>query len=141
VVSRLAEMRVVDVNTGIALTTQNIPYGSKLYVKEGDLGTKGQIVCEWDPFNAVIIAENEGKIEFEDVVENQTFKTETDEATGLKEKIIIESKDRNKVPSAHILNKEGNILRTYNLPVGAHLVLDNGDKIKTGQMLVKSRAP
>jgi len=137
VVSRLAEMRVVDTNTGIVLTTQNIPYGSKLFVKDGEVYTKGQVICEWDPFNAVIISENEGKIEFEDVVENQTFKTETDEATGLKEKIIIESKDRNKVPSAHILDAAGNILRTYNLPVGAHLVLDNGDKIKTGQMLVK----
>ncbi|MBP1675795.1 MAG: DNA-directed polymerase subunit beta' [Bacteroidetes bacterium] len=137
VVSRLAEMRVIDTNTGIVLTTQNIPYGSKLFVKDGDLCTKGHIICEWDPFNAVIISENEGKIEFEDVVENQTFKTETDEATGLKEKIIIESKDRNKVPSAHVLDAAGNILRTYNLPVGAHLVLDNGDKIKTGQMLVK----
>jgi DNA-directed RNA polymerase subunit beta' len=137
VVSRLAEMRVIDVHTGIALTTQNIPYGSKLYIKNAELAKKGQMVCEWDPFNAVIIAETEGKIEFEDVIESVTFKTDTDEATGLKEKIIIESKDRNKVPSAHILNKEGNILRTYNLPVGAHLVLDNGDKIKTGQMLVK----
>ena len=137
VVSRLAEMRVVDVNTGIALTTQNIPYGSKLYVKDGDLGTKGQIICDWDPFNAVIISETEGKIEFEDVIENVTFKAETDEATGLREKIIIETKDRNKVPSAHIVSKDGSILRTYSLPVGAHLVLDNGDKIKMGQMLVK----
>ncbi|MBP8782622.1 MAG: DNA-directed RNA polymerase subunit beta' [Paludibacter sp.] len=137
VVSRLAEMRVIDTHTGIALTTQNIPYGSKLYVKNGDMATKGQLVCEWDPFNAVIISETEGKIAFEDVVENVTFKTETDEATGLREKIIIESKDRNKVPSAHILDASGNILRTYNLPVGAHLVLDNGDKIRTGQMLVK----
>ena len=130
-------MRVIDTHTGIALTTQNIPYGSKLYVKNGDMATKGQLVCEWDPFNAVIISETEGKIAFEDVVENVTFKTETDEATGLREKIIIESKDRNKVPSAHILDASGNILRTYNLPVGAHLVLDNGDKIRTGQMLVK----
>ena len=137
VVSRLAEMRVIDTNTGIVLTTQNIPYGSKLYIKENEMGKKGTLVCEWDPFNAVIIAEDDGKIEFEDVVENQTFKTETDEATGLKEKIIIESKDRNKVPSAHIIDKSGTSLRTYNLPVGAHLVLDNGDKIKTGQMLVK----
>jgi DNA-directed RNA polymerase subunit beta' len=137
VVSRLAEMRVIDPHTGIALTTQNIPYGSKLYVKHGDTGTKGQLICEWDPFNAVIISETEGKIEFEDVVENVTFKTETDEATGLREKIIIESKDRNKVPSAHILDANGEVLRTYNLPVGAHLVLDNGDVIKTGQMLVK----
>jgi len=127
----------VDPNTGIVLTTMNIPYGSKLYVKEGDICTKGQLICEWDPFNAVIIAENEGKIEFEDVVENVTFKVETDEATGLREKIIIESKDRNKVPTAHILDKDGNILKTYNLPVGAHIVFENGDYIKTGQILVK----
>ena len=137
VVSRLAEMRVIDPNTDIALTTQNIPYGSKLYVKDGEVATKGQMVCEWDPFNAVIISETEGKIEFEDVIENVTFKAETDEATGLREKIIIETKDRNKVPSAHIVSKDGSILRTYSLPVGAHLVLDNGDKIKMGQMLVK----
>ena len=137
VVSRLAEMRVIDVNTGITLTTQNVPYGSKLFVKQGDNGTKGQLVCEWDPFNAVIISEMEGKIDFEDVIENVTFKTDIDEATGLREKIIIESKDRNKVPSAHIVSKSGEILRTYNLPVGAHMVLDNGDKIKAGQMLVK----
>ena len=137
VVSRLAEMRVIDVNTNITLTTQNIPYGSKLYAKDGDMGTKGQLICEWDPFNAVIISETEGKIKFEDVVENATYKTETDEATGLREKIIIESKDRNKVPSAHIVDSKGNILRTYNLPVGAHLVLEDGDKIKSGQMLVK----
>jgi len=137
VVSRLAEMRVIDPNTDIALTTQNIPYGSKLYVKDGEVATKGQMVCEWDPFNAVIISETEGKIEFEDVIENVTFKAEADEATGLREKIIIETKDRNKVPSAHIVSKDGSILRTYSLPVGAHLVLDNGDKIKMGQMLVK----
>lgn len=137
VVSRLAEMRVIDMNTGITLTTQNIPYGSKLHVKSGDAVKKGQIVCEWDPFNAVIISETEGKIEFEDVIENITYKTEVDDATGLREKIIIESKDRNKVPSAHIKAKDGTILRTYNLPVGAHLVLGDGDKIKTGQMLVK----
>ncbi len=137
VVSRLAEMRVIDTNTGITLTTQNIPYGSKLYAKQGDNATKGQVICEWDPFNAVIISEIEGKIEFEDVIDNVTFKTDVDEATGLREKIIIESKDRNKVPSAHILDKNGEVLRTYNLPVGAHLVLENGDAIKAGQMLVK----
>lgn len=98
-------MRVIDTNTGITLTTQNIPYGSKLYAKHGDNATKGQVICEWDPFNAVIISENEGKIEFEDVIENVTFKTDVDEATGLREKIIIESKDRNKVPKigrAHV---------------------------------------
>ena len=137
VVSRLAEMRVIDTNTGITLTTQNVPYGSKLFVSQGEMGTKGQVVCEWDPFNAVIISETDGRIEFEDVVENITFKTDIDDATGLREKIIIESKDRNKVPSANIVDANGNVLRTYNLPVGAHLVLDNGDAIKAGQMLVK----
>ncbi|HOG05926.1 MAG TPA: DNA-directed RNA polymerase subunit beta', partial [Paludibacter sp.] len=135
VVSRLAEMRVIDVNTGITLTTQNIPYGSKLYAKHGDLGKKGQVVCEWDPFNAVIISENDGVIEFEDVIENITFKTEVDETTGLREKIIVETKDRSKVPSANILDKKGEVIRTYNLPVGAHLVLNDGDSIKAGQML------
>jgi DNA-directed RNA polymerase subunit beta' len=94
VVSRLAEMRIIDVNTGITLTTQNVPYGSKLFVKQGENGVKGQVVCEWDPFNAVIISEMEGKIEFEDVIENVTFKTDIDEATGLREKFIIESKVR-----------------------------------------------
>ncbi|MBP6609596.1 MAG: DNA-directed RNA polymerase subunit beta' [Paludibacter sp.] len=137
VVSRLTEMRVVDINTGIVLTTQNIPYGSKLFVKNGDNATKGQVVCEWDPFNAVIISETNGKIEFEDVIENITFKTDTDDATGLSEKIITESKDRNRVPSAHIMDKDGAVIRTYNLPVGAHLVVEDGEQIKAGQMLVK----
>ncbi|HOO18804.1 MAG TPA: DNA-directed RNA polymerase subunit beta', partial [Paludibacteraceae bacterium] len=137
VVSRLAEMRIIDPKTGIVLSTHNIPYGSKLYVKNGDLGTKGQLICEWDPFNAVIISENEGIIKFEDLIENVTFKMETDEATGLREKIIIESKDKNKIPTAYIVDENGNILRTYNLPVGAHIVFENGDKIKAGQILVK----
>lgn len=137
VVSRLTEMRVIDTNTGIVLTTQNVPYGSKLYAKNGEIGKKGQLICTWDPFNAVIIAENKGKIEFEDVIENVTFKNEVDDTTGLREKIIIESKDKTKVPSANILDPNGNIIRTYNLPVGAHLILDEKDEIKAGQMLVK----
>ena len=137
VVSRLTEMRVVDSNTGIVLTTQNVPYGSKLFAKQGEMGKKGQLICTWDPFNAVIIAEIEGKIEFEDVIENVTFKNEVDDTTGLREKIIIESKDKTKVPSANILDPQGNIIRTYNLPVGAHLVLDEKADIKAGQMLVK----
>ena len=137
VVSRLTEMRVIDTNTGIVLTTQNVPYGSKLYAKNGEIGKKGLSICTWDPFNAVIIAENEGKIEFEDVIENVTFKNEVDDTTGLREKIIIESKDKTKVPSANILDPNGNIIRTYNLPVGAHLILDEKDEIKAGQMLVK----
>jgi len=133
----LAEMRIVDPHTQIILTTQNIPYGSKLFVKNNELVAKGTKICEWDPFNAVIISEMTGKIQFEDVVENVTFKTESDEATGLREKVIIESKDKNKIPSAHVVDAKGNILKTYSLPVGAHLVLDEGDKINAGELLVK----
>ncbi len=137
VVSRLAEMRVIDPKTEITLTTQNVPYGSKLYAKHGTMGKKGDLICEWDPFNAVIISEYDGKIAFEDVIENITYKNEVDETSGLHEKIIIETKDRTKVPGAHIMSEDGKVLRTYNLPVGAHLVLSDGDSIKAGQMLVK----
>ncbi|MDR3705227.1 MAG: DNA-directed RNA polymerase subunit beta' [Paludibacteraceae bacterium] len=137
VVGRLAEMRIVDPHTQIILTTQNIPYGSKLFVKNKELVAKGTKICEWDPFNAVIISEMTGKIKFEDVIENVTFKTESDEATGLREKVIIESKDKNKIPSAHVVDAKGTVLKTYSLPVGAHLVLDEGDKINAGELLVK----
>ncbi len=137
VIGRLAEMKIIDPVTGIALSTQNIPYGSKLYVENGAKVEKGTVICEWDPFNAVIISEIEGKVEFDSVIENVTYKIESDEATGLKEKIIIESKDKNKLPAVHILDKGGVILKTYNLPVGAHLVVEQGDKIKAGQLLIK----
>ena len=137
VVGRLAEARIVDFNTGIALTTQNIPYGSKLFIPAGSDVKKGDKICEWDPFNAVIVSEVDGKIEFEAMVDGVTFKKESDETTGLLEKIIIESKDKTKVPAAHIVDKEGNILKTYNLPVGAHLVVDNNQKVKAGDLLVK----
>ncbi|MDR1678460.1 MAG: DNA-directed RNA polymerase subunit beta' [Prevotellaceae bacterium] len=137
VVGRLCEMRIIDPHTQIVLTTQNIPYGSKLFVKEKTLVEKGTKICEWDPFNAVIVSEFGGKIKFEDVVENITFKTESDEATGLKEKVIIETKDKSKIPSIHILNEKGDILKTYALPVGAHLVLDESEKIAAGDLLVK----
>jgi DNA-directed RNA polymerase subunit beta' len=137
VLGRLAEMRIIDPNTQIILTTQNIPYGSKLYAKSGEKVSKGQVICEWDPFNAVIVAEMSGKINFEAVIENITFKTESDDATGLREKVIIESKDKNKIPTAHIVDTKNNVLKTYSLPVGAHLILDEGDAIQVGQILVK----
>ena len=137
VVGRLAEARIIDQNTNIALTTQNIPYGSKLFVKNGSIVTPGTKICEWDPFNAVIISEVQGTIDFESMIEGVTYKVERDEATGLKEKIIVESKDRTKSPSAHVLDPEGNILRTYNLPVGAHLVVEDKQSIKTGDLIVK----
>ena len=137
VVGRLAEVRFVDVNTGIVLSTHNVPYGSTLYVGDGELVEKGKMIAKWDPFNAVIITEATGKIEFEGVIENVTYKVESDEATGLREIIIIESKDKTKVPSAHILTEDGDLIRTYNLPVGGHVIIENGQKVKAGEVIVK----
>ncbi|MDY3069538.1 MAG: DNA-directed RNA polymerase subunit beta', partial [Parabacteroides sp.] len=137
VVSRLAEMRLVDPNTNIVLMTQNIPYGSKLFFSNGDLLKKGDVIIEWDPFNAVIVSEVSGKLEFESVVENVTYKVESDETTGLKEKIIIESKDKTKAPAAHIVDENGNYLKNYSLPLGAHVVKEEGDSVKAGEVLVK----
>ena len=137
VVGRLAEMRIVDPNTKIVLTNTNIPYGSKLYFNSGDMLKKGDIVCEWDPFNAVIVSEATGKVRFENVIEGVTYKVESDEQTGLREKIIIESKDRTRVPVAQILDKDGEVIRSYNLPMGAHLMIEEGQELKSGQVFVK----
>ncbi len=137
VIGRLAELKIIDPNTRIALHTHNIPYGAKLYFKNGDSVKKGDLIVEWDPFNAVIVAEATGKIEFENLIENVTYKVESDEATGLKEKIIIESKDKTKIPSAHIVDKDGNHLKNYSLPLGSHLTIGDGEKIKAGEVLVK----
>ena len=137
VVGRLAEVRFVDVNTNIVLSTHNVPYGSTLYVADGEVVEKGKLIAKWDPFNAVIITEATGKIEFESVVENVTYKVESDEATGLREIIIIESKDKTKVPSVHILTEDGDLIRTYNLPVGGHVIIENGQKVKAGEVIVK----
>ncbi|MBO7427515.1 MAG: DNA-directed RNA polymerase subunit beta', partial [Paludibacteraceae bacterium] len=111
--------------------------GAKLYVQDGQKVSKGDKVCEWDPFNAVIITEVAGKISFDNVIENVTYKTESDETTGLKEKIIIESKDKTKVPEARIVDSKGNVVKSYSLPVGAHVIVDDKDNVKTGQLLVK----
>jgi DNA-directed RNA polymerase subunit beta' len=137
VVSRLAEMRIVEPNTKIVLHNNNIPYGSKLFFNSGDMVNKGDKIIEWDPFNAVIIAEADGEIAFESMVENITYKVESDETTGLKEMIIIESKDKTKAPSAHIIDSKKNILKNYSLPLGAHLTKSAGDLVKSGEVLVK----
>ena len=137
VVGRLAEVRFVDVNTGIVLSTHNIPYGSTLFAGEGDVVEKQTLIAKWDPFNAVIITESAGKIKFEDMVEGVTFKVESDEATGLREVIVTETKDKTKIPSAHILNESGDIIRTYNLPVGGHIVVEDNASVKSGEIIVK----
>ena len=137
VVGRLAEVRFIDVNTGIILSTHNVPYGSKLYASDGQVVKKGDLIAKWDPFNAVIITEAAGVIRFDSVIENVTYKVESDESTGLREIIIIESKDKTKVPSADIMTEDGNLIRTYNLPVGGHVVVEDGMRVKAGDVIVK----
>jgi len=137
VIGRLAELRIVDKNTGIGLTTHNIPYGAKLYVKNGAEVKKGDAICDWDPYNAVIISESAGKISFESVIEGVTYKEESDEQTGFREKVIIETRDKTKNPGIKILSKGGDTLKSYNLPVGSHLAVNEGDTVKAGEILVK----
>jgi len=137
VIGRLGELKVVDKNTGIVLTSQNIPYGSKLFISPGDVVEKGTLLCSWDPYNASIISESAGKIAFENVIEGVTFKKETDEQTGFEEKVIVEAKDKTKNPVIKILDKAGDTIHNYNLPVGAHISVNEGDKVKAGQILVK----
>ncbi len=137
VIGRLAELRVVDKKTGISLTTNNIPYGAKLHIKNGAEVNKGDLICEWDPYNAVIISEVPGKVSFESVIEGVTFKEESDEVTGYREKVIMETRDRTKNPGIEILDKNDNVLKTYNLPVGSHLSIEEGALVKAGDVLVK----
>ena len=137
VVGRLAEVRQVDENTGIILSTQNVPYGSQLFVHDKDIVEPGTVIAQWDPFNAVIVAEMGGTTRFENVKEGVTYRVEEDEATGLREIIIIESKERSLVPTCHIVDADGQVVRTYNLPIGGHVVVTDGAAIKTGEILVK----
>ena len=137
VVSRLAEIRFVDPNTNIVLSTLNVPYGSSLYFKHNDTVKKGDLIARWDPFNAVIVSEYAGTLRFKDVVEGSTYRAETDETTGLTEKIITDSKNRSMVPTCDILDGDGEVVGTYNFPVGGHVVVEDGQVIKTGATLVK----
>ncbi|HQH24465.1 MAG TPA: DNA-directed RNA polymerase subunit beta' [Bacteroidales bacterium] len=137
VIGRLAELRIIDKKTGIALTTHTIPYGSKLYIKPGQEVEKGKLICEWDPFNAVIISETGGKISYEHLIESVTFREESDEQTGFREKVIIESRDKTKNPAIKILSPKGEELRVYNLPVGSHLVAETNRVVEPGEILAK----
>ena len=137
VVSRLGELRFVDTHTNIVLSTVNIPYGSSLYFKNGDVVKKGDKIAQWDPFNAVIVTEYAGTLKFHDVIEGITFRAETDETTGLTEKIVTESKDKSKVPTCDVIDANGDIIGTYNFPVGGHVVVEDGQTVKTGETLVK----
>ena len=137
VVGRLAEVHFIDINTGIVLSSQNIPYGAQLFVGDKEKVEKGTMVAKWDPFNAVIVTELAGKIHFNDVIEGVTYRVEEDEATGLRERIIIEAKERNRIPSADILDEKGNIIRSYNFPINGHLAVEDGEELRAGAVLVK----
>ena len=137
VVSRLTECRFVDPTTGITLSNVPVPYGSSLFFKNGDKVKKGDVIARWDPFNAVIVSEFAGKVRLNDFVEGSTYKAETDDTTGMTERIIIESKDRSLVPTCNILDKHGEIIATYNLPVDGHVVVEDGADVASGVTLVK----
>ena len=137
VVGRLAEVRFVDENTGIILSTQNVPYGSQLFVQEGQSVKKGDVIAKWDPFNAVIVTDHTGTIKFENVTEGVTFRVEEDEATGLRERIVIESKDKSFAPTAHILDDDQNVVANYSFPINGHIVVEDGQKLKAGDVLIK----
>ncbi len=137
VISRTAEIKILDAKTKIVLSSKNIPYGSTLNIKNGAKVTKGDVICQWDPFNGVIVSEFSGKIEFENIEQGITYQVEIDEQTGFQEKVISESRNKKMIPTLLIVDSKGNTLRSYNLPVGAHLIVNEGDKIKEGKVLVK----
>ena len=137
VISRTSEVKVLDPHTRMVLSTSNIPYGSFIFKKNGDSVKKGDVINQWDPYNAVIISEFSGQIAYENIEQGVTFQVEIDEQTGFQEKVISESRNKRLIPTMHIQDKEGNILRSYTLPLGAHIMVDDKEKIKEGRILVK----
>ena len=137
VISRTSELKLKDKTTGIALSTNIIPYGSHIFVKNGAKLKKGAVVCQWDPFNGVIISEFSGKIKYENLEQGVTYQVEIDEQTGFQEKVISESRDKKKIPTLLIMGKGDEVIRSYNLPVGAHLMVNDNEKISIGNILVK----
>jgi len=137
VLGRSGELRVIEPTSQKVLYQQNIPYGSQLYVSAGDTVEKGARLVSWDPYNAVIISEFSGKIEFDAIIEGVTFREESDEQTGHKEKVIIETRDKTKNPTIKVVDLKGEVVRSYNIPVGAHVSVSDGQKIKEGAILVK----
>jgi len=137
VISRSTELKLIDSKTGIVLNTHYLPYGSTLNVKDGDVIDKGVVICKWDPYNGVIVSEFAGKVEYEDLKQGETFLVEVDEQTGFQEKVVSEARNKKLIPTLHIYGKKGELIRSYNLPVGAHLMVDDGEKINAGKILVK----
>ena len=137
VLSRTCEIKVLDSKSGIVLTSNVIPYGSSIHVKSGVKIKKDDVICSWDPYNGVIISEFGGKVEYENIEQGVTYQVEIDEQTGFKEKVISESRNKKLIPTLLINDGKGKNLRTYNLPVGAHLIVEDGEKVNQGKVLVK----
>lgn len=137
VISRASEAQIIEPKTQIVLSTINIPYGATIFAKDGQSVKKGDVICTWDPYNAVIISEFTGKIVYENIEKGVTYQIESDEQTGHEEKVIIESRNKKLAPTLQIVDNDGNTLRSYNLPVGAHLMVSDNEKIKEGKILVK----
>ena len=137
VISRTSELKVLDTKTGLVLSTNNIPYGSFVYIKSGQKVKADTLVCQWDPYNGVIISEFAGKVSFENIEQGVTYQVEIDEQTGFQEKVISESRNKKVIPTLLINDAKGDTIRSYNLPVGAHLMIDDGDDINIGKVLVK----
>ncbi len=137
VISRTSEIKLVDKNTGIVLSTNIIPYGSFIFVKDGQKIKADDVICQWDPYNGVIISEFSGVIGYENIEQGVTFQVEIDEQTGFQEKVISESRNKKVIPTLLIKDNKGKTLQSYNLPVGAHIMVDDGEKIENGKILVK----
>ncbi|AXO81486.1 DNA-directed RNA polymerase subunit beta' [Olleya aquimaris] len=137
VISRTSELKLVDKKTGITLSTNNIPYGSHVFVKNGDKLKADDVVCSWDPYNGVIISEFAGKVRYENIEQGITYQVEIDEQTGFQEKVISESRNKKLIPTLIVEDGKGEAIRSYNLPVGAHIMIDDGDKVEVGKILVK----
>ncbi|MBC8316100.1 MAG: DNA-directed RNA polymerase subunit beta' [Bacteroidetes bacterium] len=137
VIGRSAEMRIIDKTTRIALTSSHIPYGARLYFKNGDEVKRNDLISEWDPYNALILSEVNGKLSFENIIENVTYRIESDDQTGYQEKVIIESRQKAKNPVINILDAKGDVVKTYDIPVGAHIMVEDKARIKAGLVLVK----
>jgi DNA-directed RNA polymerase subunit beta' len=134
VIGRTGEVRIIDTKNDRLLITNNIPYGATLNVKDGQKVNKGEVICTWDPFNNVIMAEINGKVKFDNVIDGVTYREEADEQTGHREKVVIETRDKTKIPSIVVEGKEN---KSYNLPTGSHIIMEEGEEVRAGQVIVK----
>ncbi len=137
VIGRSAEMRITDKNTRIVLTSSFVPYGSNLYIKNGSDVKKGDMIADWDPYNAVILSEVAGKVSFDNIIEGVTYRVESDDQTGYQDKVVIESRQKSKNPSISIISTSGEVMKIYDIPVGAHISCEEGKKIIAGEIIAK----